>query len=53
MFVIDGKEAFKRDVVMGTAGVMYQEIVEGLSEGQQVILSNMKDHMHLDRIKIK
>ena len=53
VFVVQGDHAVRRRVRFGLAGYDFYEVVDGLSPGEVVILSDMKDYEHLDRIKIK
>jgi HlyD family secretion protein len=53
VFVIQGDHAVRRRVRFGLAGYDFYEVVDGLAPGEVVILSDMKDYQHLDRIKIK
>ena len=52
VFVVDGDRAVRRDVRLGVSGYDHSEILEGLAEGDQVILSDMKDYLHLEQVKI-
>jgi len=53
LFVISGREAVRTPVTLGLAGVDGYEIVTGLSEGDRVILSDMRDYQHLEKIKLR
>lgn len=52
VFVLDGDRAVRRDVRLGASGYEHFEVLEGLAEGEEVILSDMRDHVHLEQIKI-
>ena len=52
VFVIQGNRAVRRDVRLGVTGYDHSEVLEGLAEGDQVILSDMKDYLHLEQVKI-
>jgi HlyD family secretion protein len=52
-FVIGGSRAEKRRVVLGIVGFDEFEVVSGLAPGDEVIISDMTDYMHLDSIRIK
>ena len=53
VFVIDGNQAVRRPVRFGVAGYDHFEVLEGLSEGEEVILSDMSDHAHLQQVSLK
>lgn len=53
VFVLDGNRAVRRDVRLGVSGYEHFEVLDGLAEGDEVILSDMRDHMHLEQIKIE
>ena len=50
--VKDGK-AEKRRVSVGGNSYEYVEIIEGLSEGEKVITSDMEDYIRKQSLKIK
>jgi HlyD family secretion protein len=51
--VNDGTEAVRVGVKLGRASANAVEILDGLKEGDKVILSDMSPYDHADRIKIK
>lgn len=53
VFVIRGGSAVKTEIRTGIASFEHYEVVEGLLEGDEVIISSMKDYMHLDEVQIK
>ena len=53
VFVIRGEVALKSEVRIGISNFEYYEVVEGLLEDDEVIISNMKDYMHMDEVQIK
>lgn len=56
VFVLDpenGDHAVRRAVRFGTVGTDHVEIVEGLREGEEVILSDMNDFLHLTQVKLR
>ncbi|HET9228158.1 MAG TPA: HlyD family efflux transporter periplasmic adaptor subunit [Thermoanaerobaculia bacterium] len=53
VFVIDGDRAVRRSVRFGVAGYEHFEVLDGLSEGEEVILSDMSDHAHLQQVSLK
>jgi HlyD family secretion protein len=52
VFVLEGSRAVRRAVRFGVDGYDYSEILDGLSEGEEAILSDMSDYAHLERIEI-
>lgn len=53
IFVIEGDKAIKRKVRIGATNFYFAEIQSGVKEGEEVIISNMEDHLNRDRITIK
>ncbi|HSK08889.1 MAG TPA: HlyD family efflux transporter periplasmic adaptor subunit [Vicinamibacterales bacterium] len=53
VFVVHGGRGVKTRVDLGIAGFEDYEVVRGLAEGDEVIVSDMKDYMHLDEIRIR
>jgi HlyD family secretion protein len=53
VFVVEGDHAVRRRVRFGRSGDDFYEVVDGLAPGEEVILSDMKDYQHLDRVKLK
>ncbi|HZS04667.1 MAG TPA: efflux RND transporter periplasmic adaptor subunit [Blastocatellia bacterium] len=53
VFVIRGDTAVKTPVKLGIASFDFYEIVQGLLEGDEVIISDMTDYQHLKEVKIK
>ncbi|MCP4659274.1 MAG: HlyD family efflux transporter periplasmic adaptor subunit [bacterium] len=53
VFVVRGEEAVRTAVRIGAAGIDHYEILSGLAEGERVIISNMTDYLHLERIRIR
>jgi len=49
----DGTEAVRVGVKLGRSSVNTIEVLDGLNEGDKVILSDMSSYDHADRIKIK
>lgn len=52
-FVIRGDTAYKTPIKLGIASVDHYEVVEGLIEGDEVIISDMTDFMHVKEVKLK
>ena len=53
MWVVDNNEVKKRKVLLGENSFDYVEVVEGLQEGEQVIISNMGRYRDKERLKIQ
>jgi HlyD family secretion protein len=52
VFVVAGERAVKRRVRLGVASADRTEVLDGLAEGDEVILNDMSQHAHLDHIRI-
>ena len=52
LYVIEGEMAVKRRITKGLVSSDYVEIIDNLSEGENVIISDMKDYDHLENFKI-
>jgi len=53
VFVIRGEVAVKTPVRFGIVGAEDYEVVQGLFEGEEVIISDMTDFMHVKEVKLK
>jgi HlyD family secretion protein len=53
VFVLQGDHAVRRAVRFGLSGYDFYEVLDGLKEGEEVILSDMKDFENLERVKLK
>lgn len=53
VFVIRDGVAYKTPVRIGLASFDQYEIVDGLAEGQEVIISDTRDFIHMKEIKVK
>ena len=53
VFVIRGDTAIKTSVKTGIASFDYYEIVSGLLEGDEVIISDMTDYLYLKEFRLK
>jgi HlyD family secretion protein len=53
VFVVQGDQAVRRPVRFGLSGYDYFEVLDGLDEGEEVVLSNMNDYQHLERVNFK
>jgi HlyD family secretion protein len=52
-FVVRGDRAVRVTLVLGLAGIDQVEIVSGAAEGDELILSDMRDYLHLEQITLK
>lgn len=53
VFVVRGDGATRRTVRFGLAGAEYLEVLDGLSAGDEVIISDMRDYRHLTKVHLK
>jgi HlyD family secretion protein len=53
VFVVRGDRAIRVPVTLGLAGIDDVEVTSGLGEGDEVIISDMRDYAHLSEVKIK
>jgi HlyD family secretion protein len=53
LFVVTGPRAVRRDVTIGLTSFDEVEVLSGLAEGDEVIVSDMRDYMHLSEIGIR
>jgi len=52
VFVVEGFQAVRTEARFGLAGHEHVEVEEGLLPGQEVILSDMSQYLHLDHVRI-
>ena len=53
IFVVSGDRAVRTRVRFGIASFDYVEVAEGLSAGDEVVVSDMADYQHLSSIRIR
>ncbi len=53
IFVIRGDVALKTATKFGVAGADHFEVIQGLLEGDEVIISDMTDYMHVKEVKLR
>ena len=54
LFVVRGQEAVRVTTQVGLTGIDFVELLDtDLQEGDQVIISDMRDYDHLDRIQLQ
>ena len=52
-FVVRGDRAVRVPIRIGMAGADDVEVTSGVSEGDEIIISDMRDYMHLAEVRIK
>ncbi len=52
VFVLENGRLVKRSVRVGLAGYERLEITDGLTEGQTIVLSDMRDFAHLETVRL-
>ncbi|HEY2292608.1 MAG TPA: HlyD family efflux transporter periplasmic adaptor subunit [Thermoanaerobaculia bacterium] len=53
VFVVQGDHAVRRRVRLGLTGYEFYEVLDGLAPGEVVIVSEMKDYTHLEKVDLK
>lgn len=53
LFVVNGNQLLKRKVQLGDSNFEYVEVVSGLQEGEQVIVSDMNAYKDKNKVKIE
>jgi len=53
VFVVQGDHAVRRRVRLGLTGDEFYEVLDGLAPGEVVIVSEMKDYTHLEKVDLK
>ncbi len=53
VFVLSNREATRREAEIGISGIEFYEIVNGLTEGEEVVISNMDDYLHLEKVSLR
>jgi HlyD family secretion protein len=53
VFVVRGDRAVRVPVTLGLAGIDDVEVVSGLSESDEIIISDMRDYAHLTEVKLR
>jgi HlyD family secretion protein len=52
-FVLNGSEAERRRIRLGAASPTHLEVLEGLREGDVVIVSDMSEYLHAGRLRVR
>ena len=53
IFIVNEDQAFRREVSVGASNFDYLEIVEGLEEGEKIIISDMSAHVTLEEVLLR
>jgi len=53
VFVIRAGVALRTKVRIGLSSFAYYEVVEGLLEGDEVVISDMRDYLHMEEVRVK
>jgi len=53
VFVVHGDHADRVSTRIGVSGFNYVEILDGLKQGDEVIISDMRDYLHLKELRLK
>ena len=53
LFVVNGDQLLKRKVQLGDSNFEYLEVVSGLQEGDQVVVSDMNAYKDKNKLKIE
>jgi HlyD family secretion protein len=53
VFVVRADRAFRVPVTLGLSGIDDVEVTSGLADGEEVIISDMRDYAHLSEVKVK
>jgi HlyD family secretion protein len=52
-FVLRGRAARRTPVRLGVASATHLEVLEGLAEGEEVVVSDMSDYLHAREIRVR
>jgi HlyD family secretion protein len=53
VFVVEGNRAVRKDVTLGLTSFDEVEVLSGLSEGDEIVVSDMRDYVHLSEIRLR
>jgi len=53
VFVVRGGRAERQDVTFGISGAEYFEVTGGLMPGDEVVVSDMRDYIRLERVRLE
>ncbi|MCC8147282.1 MAG: HlyD family efflux transporter periplasmic adaptor subunit [Bacteroidales bacterium] len=52
LFVVNGDQLFKRKVELGDSNFEYVEVISGLEEGDEIVISTMSEYNDKEKIKL-
>ena len=53
VFVVEGDRGVRRIATIGVAGFDYVEILDGLKKGDEVVISDMREFLHVKEVRLK
>jgi HlyD family secretion protein len=53
VFVVNGERVRRTDVRLGLVGHEYYEVVEGLEDGDEIVISDMRNYQHARELRLK
>lgn len=53
VFVIRGDRGIRTTATIGVAGFDYVQVVQGLHKGDEVVISDMRDYIHVKEVRLK
>jgi HlyD family secretion protein len=53
IFVVRADRALRTEVTLGLVGHEYYEVVDGLVEGDEIIISDVRDYLHARQVRLK
>lgn len=53
IFIVKGDKAYRREATVGASNFDYLEIVEGLEEGEKIIINDMSAHVTLEEVLLR
>ncbi|MFD2245435.1 efflux RND transporter periplasmic adaptor subunit [Pontibacter ruber] len=53
VYVLQEGELIRRDAKIGVSNVDFVELESGVQPGEEIVISDMADYQHMDRIKVK
>ena len=53
LFVVDGGQLLKRKVQLGDSNFEYVEVISGLQEGDEVVISDMNAYKGKNKLKLE
>jgi HlyD family secretion protein len=53
VFVVDADHALRTDVTFGLVGHEFYEVLDGLREGDEIVISDVRDYLHAKKVRLK